>query len=197
MFRQKEEEPKIFFDKNNALAQVILVATCFHFFILFFPGIFLHGAQIKKKNNKFNNNNNNNNFISVSSLISWPKTRLIGNIIFTTPRWTETFHITNIHTLINTDMSPRVDGLMSFSEKTRKSNHLQMLEQRQHLLLNYFKTLSVGPAAIETQPPTAYTGALPTTLIRRYKTKHEIYSDSESDIKIESVLDLEERSGAY
>ena len=36
---------------------------------------------------------------------------------------------------------------MSLSEKTRKSNHLQMLEKRQHLLLNYFKTSSVGPAA--------------------------------------------------
>ena len=35
-------------------------------------------------------------------------------------------------------------GLTSLSEKTRRSNHLQMLEQRQLLLLNYFKTLSVG-----------------------------------------------------
>ena len=34
-------------------------------------------------------------------------------------------------------------GLTSLSEKKRKSNRLQMLEQRQHLLLNYFKTLSV------------------------------------------------------
>ena len=40
----------------------------------------------------------------------------------------------------------RTYGLMSLSEKTLKSNHLQILEQRQHLLLNYFKTLSVGPA---------------------------------------------------
>ena len=36
-------------------------------------------------------------------------------------------------------------GLTSLSEKTRKCNHLQMLEQRQHFLLNYFKTLSGGP----------------------------------------------------
>ena len=41
--------------------------------------------------------------------------------------------------------SPRAYGLTSLSEKTRRFNHLQMLKQRQHLLLNYFKTLSVGP----------------------------------------------------
>ena len=35
-------------------------------------------------------------------------------------------------------------SLMSLSEKTERSNYLQMLEQKQHLLLNYFKTLSVG-----------------------------------------------------
>ena len=38
------------------------------------------------------------------------------------------------------------DGLTSLSEKTRRSNHLQMWEQWQHLFLIYFKTLSVGPA---------------------------------------------------
>ena len=42
-------------------------------------------------------------------------------------------------------------GLTSLSEKTRRSNHLQMLEQRQHHLLNYFKTLSVGPAGNRTR----------------------------------------------
>ena len=49
-----------------------------------------------------------------------------------------------IHT--QTQKSPRAYGLTSLSEKTRRSNHLQMLEQKQHLLLNYFKTLSVGPS---------------------------------------------------
>ena len=39
-------------------------------------------------------------------------------------------------------------GLSSLSEKTRKSNHLQMLLQRQHFLLSYLKTLSVGPAGV-------------------------------------------------
>ena len=41
-------------------------------------------------------------------------------------------------------------GLSSLSEKTRKSNRLQMLLQRQHFVLSYFKTLSVGPAEIWT-----------------------------------------------
>ena len=40
------------------------------------------------------------------------------------------------------------DGAYSLSEKTRKSNHLQMLLQRQHFLLRYIKTLSVGPARV-------------------------------------------------
>ena len=38
--------------------------------------------------------------------------------------------------------------LLSLSEKTRKSNRLQMLLQRQHFLLSYLKTLSVGPAGV-------------------------------------------------
>ena len=37
-------------------------------------------------------------------------------------------------------------GLSSLSEKTRKSNRLQMSLQRQHFVLSYLKTLSVGPA---------------------------------------------------
>ena len=36
--------------------------------------------------------------------------------------------------------------LSSLSEKTRKSNHLQ----RQHFLLSYLKTMSVGPAGVWT-----------------------------------------------
>ena len=41
-------------------------------------------------------------------------------------------------------------GFSSLSEKTRKSNHLQMSLQRQHFLLSYLKTLSVGPARVRT-----------------------------------------------
>ena len=39
----------------------------------------------------------------------------------------------------------------SLSEKTRKSNHLQMSLQRQHFLLSYLKTLSVGRAGVWTR----------------------------------------------
>ena len=42
----------------------------------------------------------------------------------------------------------RTSDLSSISEKTRKSNHLQMKLQRQHLLLSYLKTLSVGPVGV-------------------------------------------------
>ena len=48
----------------------------------------------------------------------------------------------------------RTYGFSSLSEKTRKSNHLQMSLQRQHFLLSYLKTLSVGPARV-------WTGDLP------------------------------------
>ena len=41
-------------------------------------------------------------------------------------------------------------GLSSLSEKTRKSNRLRMLSQREHSLLSYLKTLSVGPAGVWT-----------------------------------------------
>ena len=36
------------------------------------------------------------------------------------------------------------------TKKTRKSNRLQMSLQRQHFLLSYLKTLSVGPAGVRT-----------------------------------------------
>ena len=73
-----------------------------------------------------------------------------------------TDHNTRITTLLFSTsawvlLSPMTEGsrdwtysLTSLSEKTRRSNHLQMLEQRQHLLLNYFKTLSEGPAGSRT-----------------------------------------------
>ena len=59
-------------------------------------------------------------------------------LLFSTSTWV----------LLSPPMDCRETGpycLTSLSEKTRKSNHLQILKQRQHLL-NYFKTLSVGPA---------------------------------------------------
>ena len=42
-------------------------------------------------------------------------------------------------------------GLWFLSEKTRKSNRLQMLLQRQHFLVSHLKTLSVGPAGVWTR----------------------------------------------
>ena len=45
----------------------------------------------------------------------------------------------------------RRDGFSSLSEKTRKCNRLQMSLQRQHFLLSYLKTLSVGPAGVWTR----------------------------------------------
>ena len=39
-------------------------------------------------------------------------------------------------------------GLSTSSEKIGMSNRLQMSLQRQHFLLSYLKTLSVGPAGV-------------------------------------------------
>ena len=47
-------------------------------------------------------------------------------------------------------------GLSSLSEKTGISNHLQMSLQRQHILLSYFKTLSVGLVWGSNPRPTAW-----------------------------------------
>ena len=59
-------------------------------------------------------------------------------------------------------------ALSSLSEKTRTSNHLQMSLQRQHILLSYFKTLSVGPVwGSNPRPPARQSGTLPTELTRR------------------------------
>ena len=55
--------------------------------------------------------------------------------------------------------------LSSLSEKTRKSNHLQMKLQRQHFLLSYLKTLSVGPVGVSnSRPPASQPGAQPSEL---------------------------------
>ena len=47
----------------------------------------------------------------------------------------------------------RAYGFSSLSEKTRKSNHLQMSQQRQHILLHCFKTLSVGTCDLSLSRP--------------------------------------------
>jgi len=53
--------------------------------------------------------------------------------------------VTSLANQNNEDAGDGAYGLSSLSEKTRISNHLQMSLQRQHILLSYFKTLSVGP----------------------------------------------------
>ena len=64
-------------------------------------------------------------------------------------------------------------GFSSLSDKTRKSDRLQMSLQRQHFLLSYFKTLSVGPAGVWTRDlaPAQQTDTLPTELTWRLFTR--------------------------
>ena len=59
-------------------------------------------------------------------------------------------------------------SLSSLSEKTRKSNRLQMSIQRQHFLLSYLKTLSVGPAGTWTSGSLSADGPYPTELTGRH-----------------------------
>ena len=56
---------------------------------------------------------------------------------------------------------------MSLSEKTRKSNHLQMLEQREHLFSIVLRPwVLVRQLGIESEPPARSTGTLLTRLTR-------------------------------
>ena len=66
------------------------------------------------------------------------------------------------------------DNIWSNGKRLRKFNHLQMsLQTRQHFLLNYFKTLSVGPAGVRTSSlkkktfPPSKTGYSPSIRRRR------------------------------
>ena len=77
-------------------------------------------------------------------LFNWPKPTTWGHHLYNSK--VDGDHSHDRHKHINTDISPRAYGLTSLTEKTQKSNRLQMLDQSQHLLLNYFKTLNVGPA---------------------------------------------------
>ena len=59
-------------------------------------------------------------------------------------------------------------GFSSLSEKTRKSNHLQMSLQRQHFLLSYFKDPECWSGrGSNPWPPAQQTGALPTEPTRQ------------------------------
>ena len=73
-------------------------------------------------------------------------------------------------------------SLSSLSKKTRTSNHLHMSLQRQHILLSYFKTLSVGPVwGSNPSPPAWQSGALPTELTRRWLLS---YSRTKKKLKL-------------
>ena len=55
--------------------------------------------------------------------------------------------------------------IVTATEKTRTSNHLQMSLHRQHILLSYFKILSVGPLwGSNPRPPVLLSDVLPTEL---------------------------------
>ena len=45
-------------------------------------------------------------------------------------------------------LSDGTDGFSSLSEKTTKSNRLQMSVQSQRFFLSYLKPMSVGPAGV-------------------------------------------------
>ena len=61
------------------------------------------------------------------------------------------------------------------------SNHLLVQLQRQHILLSYFKTLSVGPVwGSNPRPPAQQTGALPTELTRRRYWCYSIFFECQS-----------------
>lgn len=50
----------------------------------------------------------------------------------------------------NDELRDGAYGLSSLSENSKDSNHLQMLLQRQHFLISYLKTLSIGLARVLT-----------------------------------------------
>ena len=67
-------------------------------------------------------------------------------------------------------------GLSSLPEKTRKSDHLQMKLQRQHFLLSYLKTLSVGPVGVSNSRPPAWQPERPQIMSRRNAVNHSNYT---------------------
>ena len=71
-------------------------------------------------------------------------------------------------------------GFLSLSEKTRKSNYLQMSLQRQHFLHSYlFKDPECcSDRGLSPRPPARQTGALPTELTRR-RLRHMFGSETD------------------
>ena len=75
----------------------------------------------------------------------WPHHRSLRPLLFSNSS------VGSFTSHMNRSVKVLRDGTYSFSslsEKTRKSNHLQMSLQRQHFLLSYLKTLSVSPVGV-------------------------------------------------
>ena len=74
-----------------------------------------------------------------------------GNYVPYSLRTVSGFFLTSHRVIYEQELWDGAYGLLSLSQKTRKSNHLQMSSQRQHFFLSYLKTLSGGPAGVWTR----------------------------------------------
>ena len=103
----------------------------------------------------------------------------LGALIFARSAWF--LYITSPANQYREDAGDGAYGLPSLSEKTRTSKHLQMSLQRLHILLSYFKTLSVGPVwGSNHRPPVRQSGALPIELTRRRLLTSLIYMSAKT-----------------
>ena len=78
----------------------------------------------------------------------WPQHRGLRPLLFSNSG------VGSFTSHMNRSVKVLSDGTYDFSslsEKTRKCNHLQMSLQRQHFLISYLTTLSVGPAGVRTR----------------------------------------------
>ena len=78
----------------------------------------------------------------------WPHHRVLRPLLFSN---SGVGSFTSHKNQISVCAVRRNHGFSSLSEKTRKSNNLQMSLQRQHFLLSYLKALSAGPAGVRTR----------------------------------------------
>ena len=101
---------------------------------------------------------------------------------------------TSSRTVNNEELKDRAYGLSSLSEKTRKSNHLQVKLQRQHFLLSYLKTLSVSPARVPTHklPPVVryLTNWANQSVVLDKPGIHHVYTYTECSIPDESIFSV-------
>ena len=91
----------------------------------------------------------------------------VPNVPYSLRRVCGFFNVTQIFYYLCKGLWDGAYGLSSLSEKTRKSNRLEIL-QRQHFLLSYLKTLSVCPAGVSGAYPIELTGRQLNVLPLRY-----------------------------